>query len=149
MGGWEGYRVATVRRFEAGVQGPRPQVWIELHRLGGRLLRCGSCGTVVETVHDVAQGWVRDLPIFDADTWLFVWRCRVWCAECGGPKLELLDWLAPYARVTRRLVLGRYGETRNADVGRLLLEPPGVRDHQGVRAGATINVNPIAPRNQR
>ncbi len=40
LGGWEGYRVAAVRRFEAGVRGPRPQVWIELHPWRGRFLGC-------------------------------------------------------------------------------------------------------------
>ena len=41
---------------------------------------------------------VRDLPIFDADTILMVWRARVACPSCG-PRLEALDWLEPYARV--------------------------------------------------
>jgi transposase len=45
---------------------------------------------------------VRDLPILDADTWLLVHRVRVLCLRCG-PKLERLDWLDRYARVTRRL----------------------------------------------
>jgi transposase len=53
-------------------------------------------------VHDYSERWVRDLPILDAETWLCVWRCRVACPRCG-PKLEHLDWLAPYRRVTRRL----------------------------------------------
>ena len=39
---------------------------------------------------------------FDAATWLIVPRIRVACPGCG-PKLEALSWLAPYARVTRRL----------------------------------------------
>jgi transposase len=45
---------------------------------------------------------VRDLPIFEAQTWLIVPRFRLACRRCG-PKLEALPWLAPYARVTRRL----------------------------------------------
>ena len=53
-------------------------------------------------MHDVAVRRVRDLPILDARTILIVPRCRVNCPGCG-PKLEQLDWLAPYARVTRRL----------------------------------------------
>jgi transposase len=45
---------------------------------------------------------VRDLPILGAETWLRVPRYRVECSRCG-PRLEALEWLAPYARVTRRL----------------------------------------------
>ena len=30
LGRWKGHRVGTVERFEAGVKGPRAQVWIDL-----------------------------------------------------------------------------------------------------------------------
>ena len=30
LGVWEGYRIGTVGRFEAGIKGPTAQVWIEL-----------------------------------------------------------------------------------------------------------------------
>ena len=53
-------------------------------------------------VHDWSQREIRDLPVFDADTILVVWRARVRCPNCG-PKLEALDWLDPHARVTNRL----------------------------------------------
>lgn len=53
-------------------------------------------------MHDVRVRVVRDLPIFEAETWLQVPRCRLGCSSCG-PRLETLSWLAPYARVTRRL----------------------------------------------
>ena len=103
LGGWEGYRVAAVERFEVAEAGGRSRVWIALQPKDDRSLRCGRCGSVAAMVHDTVERWVRDLPLFDADTWLQVWRCRVWCGECGGPKLERLDWLEPYARVTQRL----------------------------------------------
>jgi transposase len=45
---------------------------------------------------------VRDLPLFDADTYVWVPRYRVACPTCG-PKLEALAWLSPWARVTQRL----------------------------------------------
>lgn len=57
---------------------------------------------MVSAVHDWSQREVRDLPIFDADTVLVVWRARVACRSCG-PRLEALDWLEPHARVTNRL----------------------------------------------
>jgi transposase len=102
LGVWEGYRVGTVQRFEAGDKGPRAQVWIELHPDLGRVKVCDRCGGECRHVHDVSERWVRDLPVFDADTHLLVHRCRLACPLCG-PSLERLSWLAPYARVTTRL----------------------------------------------
>ena len=101
LGGWEGYRVATVGRFEAGPGRPRAEVWIELHP-SSELLRCSGCLEVGSTTHDVSERWVRDLPLLDAETWLLVHRRRVACRRCG-PRLEHVEWLARYSRVTRRL----------------------------------------------
>ncbi len=103
LGGWADHEVGTVERFEAGEKGPTAQVWIELHPRRGRRLICDACGGEAASVHETAERWVRDLPIFDAQTHLCVRRCRVWCVGCGGPKLERLDWLERYARVTHRL----------------------------------------------
>lgn len=102
LGVWEGYRVGTVQRFEAGEKGPRAQVWIELYPDPGRMKICSRCGAECRHIHDATERWVRDLPVFDADTHLLVHRCRVECPACG-PSLERLGWLAPYARVTVRL----------------------------------------------
>lgn len=104
LGGWEGYALGTVDRLEADpVQGRlQPEVWIELLPLSNRVKQCSGCGEVVEAVHDTEERWVRDLPLFDTDTRLLVHRCRLACPRCG-PKLEHLNWLEPYARVTRRL----------------------------------------------
>jgi hypothetical protein len=54
------------------------------------------------TVTPVEWRTVRDLPLFEHAVELEVPRLRVACPHCG-PKLELLAWLEPYARVTRRL----------------------------------------------
>ena len=102
LGGWEGHSIGTVQRFEAGDKGPSAQVWIEPHPQANRIKTCDDCGQVVEAVHDIQHRWVRDLPILDAQTHLLVGRCRLACPRCG-PKLERLDWLERYARVTRRL----------------------------------------------
>lgn len=102
LGGWEGYRVGAVERFEAGVKGPTAQVWIELLALGRRRMHCSGCGQAVSKVHDHVERWIQDLPILDAQTHLLVWRRRVRCPRCG-PKLEALPWLDRYSRVTRRL----------------------------------------------
>ena len=105
LGRWEGYRVGRAQRFAAGVKGPQPQVWIELHPEPEREKVCQGCGQAVQgpgAVHDWSERWVRDLPILDAQTHLLVHRCRLACPRCG-PKLERLPWLERYARVTTRL----------------------------------------------
>jgi transposase len=103
LGGWEGYSLGTIGRFEAGQDGRlRPEVMIELHPIRGHPRLCSGCGQASTSIHDTTPREVRDLPIFDADTCLLVHRVRVACAACG-PRLERLSWLEPYARVTMRL----------------------------------------------
>jgi transposase len=102
LGEWEGYRIGTAGRFEAGEKGPTAQVWIELIPDYSRPMICSGCGQETHQLHDLTERWIRDLPIFDAQTHLLVHRRRVLCPNCG-PKLEKLSWLDPYSRVTRRL----------------------------------------------
>lgn len=99
--GWEGYRVDRVERV-AGGGGSRAQVRIFLRAVSGRSMRCSGCHGLVDRVHEVVERWVRDLPVFEAESWVRVPRRRVACPRCG-PKLEELEWLERYARVTRRL----------------------------------------------
>jgi transposase len=101
LGGWEGYSLGTVGRMPTGSRAGE-DVLIELHPIRGKPRRCGGCGQSVTAIHDSHERWVRDLPLLDAQTWLLVHRVRVDCPTCG-PKLEDLSWLAPYARLTRRL----------------------------------------------
>ncbi|MBK4737904.1 ISL3 family transposase [Noviherbaspirillum pedocola] len=63
---------------------------------------CSGCGRRVNAVHDKTERRVRDLPVFEVPVELVVTRLRMACGHCG-PRLERLDWLAPYARVTTRL----------------------------------------------
>jgi transposase len=104
LGGWEGYRVVEIRRAEVDLEYSEvhPVIEIELEPCADRVMWCSGCLQRVEQVHDVAVRRVRDLAILDARVILIVPRCRLNCPRCG-PKLEQLDWLAPYARVTRRL----------------------------------------------
>ena len=103
LGGWEGYTLGTVGRFEAGQDGrERPEVNLELHPVPDHPRVCSGCGEPCRAIHDTAERWVDDLPILGADTRLLVHRVRVACPGCG-PKLERLAWLEPYARVTVRL----------------------------------------------
>ena len=112
--GWEGYRVGLVQRFEAGVQGPTAEVWIELIRESGPFI-CSGCGRACERYHDWDERWVRDLPILDARTHLLVQRFRAECPDCG-PKIERLPWLARYARVTTRLAESAARLCRHLDI---------------------------------
>ena len=64
--------------------------------------RCSGCGWVGTAVHDFEVRRVRDLPIFDVSVELELPRLRLQCPNCG-PKLEDLNWLEPYARITSRL----------------------------------------------
>jgi transposase len=102
LGVWEGYQVIRAQRHEANVDGGRPRVWVELEPIAGARMTCSGCGRRVAAVHDVSVRVVRDLPLFDAETFVRRPRRRVQCPWCG-PKLERLSWLHRYARVTRRL----------------------------------------------
>lgn len=99
LGGWEGYRLVDSRDEERG--GKR---WCVLELAPRRRWRrrCSGCDWVGTAVHDQEVRHVRDLPVFDTPVELVVPRLRLACPRCG-PKLEALDWLEPYARVTRRL----------------------------------------------
>ena len=100
LGGWAGYDI--VRAFEEQRAGHRWCV-VELAPVGKRRGRCSECAAV-GPIHDAQLRRVRDLPVFEAPVELIVPRLRVLCPNCG-PKLERLDWLEPYSRLTSRLAL--------------------------------------------
>ena len=99
--GWEGYAVKSVQRVDATSNGKRAFVQVELVRTKPTFT-CSACGQDTPTLHEVTWRCVRDLPILDADTYVWFLRYRVACPTCG-PKVEALPWLSPWARVTRRL----------------------------------------------
>ena len=68
-----------------------------------KVMYCQECGSKCNQVHETVVRRVRDLPLFDYRVVLHVPRRRVWCGQCGGPRLERLDWLGKYQRVTARL----------------------------------------------
>lgn len=102
LGVWEGYSVVRAQRYEAGSDGSRPRVWVELAPIPGQPMTCDGCGRRTGILHDVSERVIRDLPLFDAETYIRMSRRRVRCSRCG-PRLERLPWLHRYARVTRRL----------------------------------------------
>lgn len=101
LGGWKGYQVGTIGRLPVDPDHPE-EVWLELGPDPNRAPRCRGWGQVVRAIHEVQERWGRDLPLRGTPVELLVPRCRLACPQCG-PKLEHLDGLAPYARVTRRL----------------------------------------------
>jgi transposase len=90
-----------VRRIEADGPNGRNQVHVHLRRTATRM-RCSGCGRWSREVHEISERCVRDLPILDADTFIWFPRYRLACNQCG-PKVEALSWLSPWARVTSRM----------------------------------------------
>lgn len=98
--GWEGYTVRSGQRIHPQGTGPAR---MEIHLVRTKpTFRCSGCGQERPQVHEVPRRCVRDLPILDAQTYVWVPRYRVACPTCG-PKVEALPWLSPWARVTTRL----------------------------------------------
>src|SRR5580692_12871073 len=102
LGGWKGYTFGTMGRLPVDADHAE-EIWLELLPQPERTKRCSSCRQSVEAVHDTEERWVQDLPILGTPVELLVHRCRLACPRCG-PKLEHLDWLAPYSRLTRRFM---------------------------------------------
>ncbi len=99
LGGWEGYDVESCStEVRQGVS------WciVRLSVQPCRRRWCSGCLKLCPSIHDVEQRQVRDLPVFEHRTLIVFPRVRVACARCG-PKVEMLGWLDPYLRVTRRL----------------------------------------------
>ncbi len=102
LGGWQGFKVGTVSRFDSKGNGMRDEVWIELYPDPEYPMICSRCSEKVSAVHEWTERWIRDLPAWGADTRLLVHLRRVKCARCGTA-IEKVAWLSPYARVTDRL----------------------------------------------
>jgi transposase len=98
LGGWEGYRVERI----AWPEGDSRTVTIYL-KPSARTMYCQHCGHRCRQVHETTVRRVRDLPLMALQVRLVVPRRRVWCDQCGGPRLEKLSWLGRYQRVTDRL----------------------------------------------
>lgn len=101
LGKWEGYEIVMVERTHA-LEGFPPEVTIELKAQKGHPPICDGCDQQVLPIHDTVKRKIRDLPILDAQTILYIHRRRVHCPRCG-PKVERVSWLARYQRVTKRL----------------------------------------------
>jgi len=98
LGGWEGYRVERV----VWPEGSSRTLSIYL-KPTAKVMHCEQCGARCRQVHETTIRRVRDLPLFEYRVVLHVPRRRLWCEQCGGPRLERLAWLGRYQRVTDRL----------------------------------------------
>jgi len=98
LGGWEGYRVDRV----VWPEGDGRTVSLYL-KPTAKVMHCEQCGARCRQVHETTVRRVRDLPLFEYRVVLHVPRRRLWCEQCGGPRLERLSWLGRYQRVTDRL----------------------------------------------
>jgi transposase len=98
LGGWAGYELVRVFEEQRGL---RRWCVVHLAPTPNRRGRCNECAAVA-AIHDSEVRRVRDLPLFEVPVELVLPRLRVLCPNCG-PKLEHLDWLEPYSRVTSRL----------------------------------------------
>lgn len=98
LGGWEGYRVDRVEWPEG--DGRTVSLYL---KPTAKVMHCEQCGARCRQVHETTVRRVRDLPLFEYRVVLHVPRRRLWCEQCGGPRLERLSWLGRYQRVTDRL----------------------------------------------
>jgi len=99
LGGWAGFEIVGYEK----IAGPPAEIWITLKLKEGVPRYCGQCGHETTRIHEHYERVVRDLPLFDARTYLRLQTCRVWCDRCGGPKRLRIDWLDEQQRVTERL----------------------------------------------
>ncbi|MGF6972918.1 transposase [Paraburkholderia sp. JPY465] len=97
LGCWKGYRLERVE----WPQGDNHTLSLYLKPVS-RVMHCEQCGARCSQIHETAVRRVRDLPLFEYRVVLHVPRRRVWCEHCGGPRLEKLEWLGRYQRVTER-----------------------------------------------
>lgn len=91
---WPGFYVA-----HSYVQADSAQLRLLAHRTQ---LRCGSCLSRVNSVHEYTERKVRELPLAGRALTLQVQLQRVNCPHCG-PCLQYVRWLDRFSRITRAM----------------------------------------------
>jgi transposase len=102
LGEWEGFEVEDVEQKPIGSGQPVPEIILHLRAVPDHPKRCSRCGEVVAEIHDVSERRVRDLWVFDYETWIVFPRARLECPRCG-PTVEAVSWLDKHQRMTKRL----------------------------------------------
>src|SRR5215468_6549569 len=93
---WPGYRVY---RSEINEAAKTLRLWVRRKR-GTRKLECSGCGRRIESIAEVYEREVRDLPWSEYRTTVVVELYRVRCPECGvkSEKVPLLPSKAPFSK---------------------------------------------------
>ena len=94
---WEGHMVRAYREQADG------SLLIELTADPNVSPLCGQCGQPCALVHERNWRQIRERDWFDRRVWLRVPVRRMDCHHCGARASERIAWLAPHARITRRL----------------------------------------------
>lgn len=102
LGGWEGFELVDSEEHPIGPTQPVAELVLRLRAMPGHPKRCSRCGAIVGDIHDVTERRIRDLSVFDWDTWVVFPRARLHCPRCG-PTVEAVPWLDRYQRMTTRL----------------------------------------------
>lgn len=92
-----------VRVFAQRVEAGSNEAVVELAPDRRFTPRCGRCGTRAPRIHSCYRRRVRDLGLGEHRTWLGVPVRRLRCPSCEGIRTEGLDFVAPSARVTKRM----------------------------------------------
>lgn len=94
--------------------------------------RCHACGGPARTVHSHTRKFVQDLRLGDFKIMLRIEHRKIWCDQCGGVRVEQLDFADTYQRITHRLAayavqLCRAGLSVEAVAKHLDLDPKTVK----------------------
>ena len=94
--GWPGYQVY---QHEIDEKRKTLKLWVRRKRENKTLI-CSGCGGRVETIHEICEREVRDLPCFEYTTTVVVETYRVKCPRCGirAERVTQLPSKAPYSK---------------------------------------------------
>jgi transposase len=95
--GWPGYRVW---RHEIDERAKTLKLWVRRKR-GNKKLICSRCGRRVDTIHEICEREIRDLPVFEFRTTVVIELYRLRCPDCG-PRVERVDQLPSKAPFSKR-----------------------------------------------
>jgi transposase len=94
---WPGYRVW---RYEIDEKAKKLRLWVRRKR-GHKKLVCSGCGRRVDTIHEICEREVRDLPVFQFRTTVILELYRLRFPDCG-PKIERVEQLPSKAPFSKR-----------------------------------------------
>lgn len=95
---WQGYSVVSY-----AINAAPKSIELLLTPNKDNIPRCGHCFKHCQSIHDSSERIIRDCNILEYQTFLRVPIRRVNCPDCGH-RVESIDWLNRYSRLTNRLV---------------------------------------------